>query len=161
MPRAPKGDPTTSEYWDDRVKSAQNEEDMIFIDGRRGAFWERVRAQLRVWRTHHVLDVACGFGKFAAEFEPPYYRGIDFSLEMLKLARAKFPHHRFSLKSAREEPPEPADRAQYDVIFEVNSLRSLGMTAEDFINKYTPYARVAVACLEADEFRIANIYPKR
>ncbi len=159
MPRAPQGDPTTPEYWDKRVKASKDEEDMIFLDGRRREYWDRVRRHLQVWKSMHVLDVACGFGKFAECFEPPYYRGIDFSLEMLKLAREKFPHHRFSLKSAREEPPEPADREKYDVIFEVNSLRSLGMTAEDFIHKFRPYARIAVACLEADRFTIENVYP--
>lgn len=162
MPKSPKGDPTTSEYWDERVKTAGNEDDMIFIDGRRSAYWERVRRQLNVWRTHHVLDVACGFGKFAAEFEPPYYRGVDFSEEMLKLARGKFPHHLFLRRSAREvlhELEKGGERP--DVIFEVNSLRSLGMTAEEFINKFKPYVQVAVACLEADEFRICNVYPKR
>ena len=141
------------------MRSARNIDDMIFIDGRRDAFWQRVRRQLNVWKSMHVLDVACGFGKFAEEFEPPYYQGIDFSAEMLKIARQKFPHHKFSLKSAREEPPEPADRKLYDVIFEVNSLKSLGMTAEEFITKFKPYARVAIACCEADRFSIEQIYP--
>lgn len=140
------------------MKAAKNEEDMIFIDGRRHDYWDRVRRQLQVWKSMYVLDVACGFGKFAEGFEPPYYQGIDFSAEMLKRARQKFPHHKFRLGSARDIE---GSKEMFDVIFEVNSLRSLGMTAEDFINKYRPYARMAVACLEADEFRVANIYPQR
>lgn len=143
----------TPEYWNSRVLEAKNDKDMIFIDGRREMFWNRVIAQLSIWRSFHVLDVACGFGKFAECFEPPYYHGIDFSEEMLKLARQRFPYHRFTLGDAAEAPI-----GKHDVIFEVNSLKSLGMKPEDFISKFKPYARVAVACLEADGFQIENCY---
>ncbi len=156
MRGSPKGDCTTVEYWDTRVLEARNEDDMIFIDGRRDEFWRRVRRQLQVWRSMYVMDVACGFGKFAAEFEPPYYQGVDFSAEMIKLANEKFPHHEFRRVDIHDDKPY----GMRDVIFEVNSLKSLGMTAEQFINKFSPYARMAVACLEADEFRISNVYPK-
>lgn len=143
----------TKEYWDKRVLASKNEQDMIFVDQRREVLWDRVRAQLGIWRSFHVLDVACGFGKFAECFEPPYYTGVDFSEEMLKLACKKFPYHKFALGDAHMPTMET-----YDVIFEVNSLKSLGMKPEDFISKFKPYARVAVACLEADGFQIENCY---
>ncbi len=155
MPKAPLGDPTTPEYWNLRVATATNDDDMIFLDPRRGQFWERVHAELRKWHgDFQVLDVACGFGRFAKEFDPARYQGFDFSEEMLKLARERNPFHTFHQTDVRGDRKFP----RVDVVFEVNSLRSLGLTAEEFIAKFRPYAKIAVACLEADRFTIENLY---
>lgn len=158
MPKAPKGDPRTVEYWDERVKSAKNDDDMLFIDGRREEYWRRVADQLALWKDLRVLDVACGFGHFAGIFQTNLYDGIDFSGEMIALANRKHPSYRFKRIDIHQDEPYDGD---WDVIFEVNSLRSLGMTADDFIKKYAKNARMAVATLEADEFRIAELYPQR
>ena len=155
-----RGDPTTRAYWDDRVRTAKNREDMIFLDSRRDEYWRRVRAQLSEWAKEGltVLDVACGFGRFATIFMPAQYRGIDFSEEMLKIATRENPLYAFEGMSAHEVNLRPA---AFDVIFEVNSLRSLGMSPEDFVKRFSPYANVAVATLEADEFRVSHLYPQR
>lgn len=157
MSKSIAGDPTTAAYWDDRVRSAPNRQDMLFLDGRREEYWRRVRFQLGLWAKADVtvLDVACGFGQFANLFTPAKYRGIDFSAEMLRLAEETHPQYPFEQMSAHDVHLAPG---AFDVIFEVNSLRSLGMTADDFIKRFLPYANVAVACLEADRFTIENIY---
>ena len=156
MSKKHEGDCRTSEYWDARVKASANRDDMIFIDGRRQEFWKRVWEQLDAWKNHEVVDVACGFGKFSKAFPPTRYRGIDFSAEMLQIARVENPGVVFDQVDAKAVQSFP----KVDVIFEVNSLKSLGMTAEEFINKFRPYARVAVACLEADRFTVEQVYPK-
>ena len=147
----------TREGWNDRVKNAKNEKDMIFLDGRREAFWVRVDNQLALWKDLRVVDVACGFGRFAGGFDSGRYSGVDFSDEMIRLANEKYPNHHFQRFDIHEEDLT----LKPDIIFEVNSLKSLGMTAEGFINKFRPYARVAIACLEADRFTIENLYPAR
>lgn len=153
MSKSLKGDPTTPEYWDRRVTSIPDKKDMLFLDHRREEFWKRVREQLRLWNGFNVLDIACGYGQFAEFFMPSTYTGVDFSLEMIKLAEKSWPEHKFVIGNAKE-----GFYGKFDVIFEVNSLRSLGISAEEFIEKFSPHASVAVACLEADQFTIKQLY---
>lgn len=150
------GDPRTKEYWNDRVKKIPDPKDMLFLDGRREDFWQRVRYYLRGMEPGPVLDLCCGYGQFSRLFATNDYLGIDFSKEMIKLAKEKNPNYQFIEHDVKTFIPEPVD-----VIFEVNSLRSLGMSAEDFITTFKPYAKRAVACLEADQFIIYQIYDNK
>ena len=81
------------------------------------------------------------------------YHGVDFSGEMIKLARKKNPDKLFEIEDIKE-----FDGEKYDLIFEVNSLHTLGMSPEDSFNKFRKHARKAIACLECDKFTIFNIY---
>lgn len=130
---------------------------MIFLDGRRAEYWRRVRLQLGQWAVQdlNVLDVACGFGKFADVFVPLNYVGIDFSDEMIALAKKEKALYHFERTDVKEWKPP----GTFDVIYEINSLRSLGLTADGFVNLFRPYATMAIATLEADEFRITQLYP--
>lgn len=148
------GDPTKKEYWDSRVKKIPDKKDMLFLDGRREEFWERARQTLLQWHNLEVLDVCCGYGQFAPVFEPGNYTGVDFSEEMIRLANQELDLYNFVLLNAKDFTPAQ----EYDVVFEVNSLRSLGWTAEEFINYYKPFAKRAVISLEADQFIIHQIY---
>lgn len=126
--------------------------DMIFMDGRREEFWSRVFKQLELWKDLDVLDVACGFGKFSGPFSK--YLGMDFSTEMLKKAAELHPAKDFVLADFKQT----ALNKTWDVIFEVNSLKSLGLKQEEFMEIATPHTRKFVACLEADSFTIKNVY---
>lgn len=149
-----KGNPATPEYWDQRVKSIPDKKDMLFLDSRRDEYWQRVRQQLNLWKDLTALDLACGYGQFAYLFKPENYLGVDFSTEMLTMAMQENPPYDFvSCNLANFEPLD-----KFDVIFEVNSLHSLGWTPEQFFEKFSPYAKVAVACLEADQFIIKQLY---
>lgn len=128
---------------------------MIFLDRRRDEFWRRVAAQFELWKDLNVLDVCCGFGRWAGVWTPEKYAGVDFSEEMLKLAREKNPGHNFFLGNAKEDP---CPKTEFDVIFEVNSLRSLGWSPEQFHERFSGLGSKAVACLEADKFTIYNHY---
>ena len=147
------GDPSTKEYWNNRVKQIPDMKDMLFLDGRREEYWTRVRHYLMGMEPGEVLDIACGYGQFAKIFKPKDYIGVDFSQEMIKLAKEKNPDYIFICQDAKTFTCEPGD-----YVIEVNSLRSLAMTAEQFIEKFKPYAKRAVVCLEADRFVIEQIY---
>lgn len=148
------GDPSTKEYWNNRVKQIPDLKDMLFLDSRREEYWKRIRNYLTGMEPAEVLDICCGFGQFAMHFDKDKYLGVDFSEEMIKLAYKYNPDHKFMQSDAKDYTPT----RKFDVIFEVNSLRSLNMTAEQFIEKFKPFAKRAVACLEADQFVIHQIY---
>lgn len=103
-----------------------------------------------------MADICCGYGQFASLFRPDKYVGIDFSEEMVKLAEQKNPGYDFALGDIRTMPFSSVR----DIIFEVNSLHSLKWTPEQFFERFKPFAKVAVACLEADQFIIYQVYEK-
>jgi len=139
--------PSTIEYWNERANVYKDNKDVLFLDPRRDAFWQRVRDMLKLWRDDKVLDVCCGYGQFAHLFKD--YLGIDFSSEMIRRGTDK----RLLIADARE-----FSDGKYDVIFEVNSLHSLGWTPEQFFEKYKDMANKIVACLECDKFTIFHKY---
>lgn len=140
----------TADYWNKRVKESDNLKDMLFKDPRREEFWRRVREQLSLWKDMPALDVCCGYGQFADIFGD--YYGIDISDEMLNLASKRNLDKQFLLKDILD--------IEFDnhegLVFEVNSLHSLGLTPQEFANKF-PKAKI-IACLEADVFTIFQNY---
>jgi SAM-dependent methyltransferase len=48
-----------------------------------------------------VLDIGCGTGVFATEFDPADYLGIDISLTYIRAAGRKDARHRFAVMDAR------------------------------------------------------------
>lgn len=129
---------------------------MLFLDRRRSEFWRRAWRVIRQWSDseYKVLDVCCGWGQFAPLFGYPEYQGIDFSENMLARAKSKYPKHAFLKADAKSFAPKD----KVDIVFEVNSLHSMKLTPKEFYELYKEHARVAVACLEADEFTIFNLY---
>lgn len=136
----------TVEYWNNRVKTAGNEKDMIFCDPRREKFWDAVRSQIGQWKDLDSLEVCCGYGQFTMK------EGGDFCPEMLTLARNKYPELTFF-----ELNTKVGNTREYQLIYEVNSLHSLGWTPEQFHEKYKGKAQI-IACLEADKFTIFYDY---
>lgn len=127
---------------------------MIFEDGRFDKYTEKVKEILSGWKHRTVLDIACGYGRYSECFNPHLYKGWDFSQEMVDLAKMTYPDYKFEKMDIRKTKLT----GKYDVIFEVNSLKSLDLTKEAFFEKYAPYATHAIACLEADYFEIRPIY---
>lgn len=142
----------TIDYWNNRVKNNKhNLRDLIFLDRNRDEYWRRVDNLLSLYKHLKVLDVCCGYGRFS-NFKN--YTGIDFSPEMIKLAKEKNPNKVFKLANALEY----FDNDKYDLVFEVNSLHSLGLTADEFFKKFKKNATKYILCLEKDFFNIYNIY---
>jgi SAM-dependent methyltransferase len=139
----------TSEYWDKRVIENKNDEiGMIMRDSRIYEYTKRVNEILSSWKDKKVLDLCCGYGRYSEHFSK--YLGVDFSKEMIALAKSKYDKE-FVVADIKEYRTGEL----YDVIFEVNSLHSLGMTEEDFFNKFKA---PIVACLEMDKFTIKQGY---
>ena len=146
----------TPNYWDRRVRDFKNDrKNMLFRDPRFQEYESRTRATLMLWDDLTVLDVCCGYGRFASIFDKDKYLGFDFSQEMIKIAESDNPEYQFFQSDIREQTKLSK---QYDVVFEVNSLHCMGLTPEEFFEKYKQYAKRSVACLEADRFTIFQIY---
>jgi SAM-dependent methyltransferase len=63
--------------------------------------------------TDRVLDIGCGYGRWAGELagRVAEYVGVDFSAELLRLARAKnHPNAHFQRLAAQEVGPETIER---------------------------------------------------
>ncbi len=72
----------------------------------------------------HVLDVPCGFGRFAGPLHQRGFRvtGIDFSPEQIGLARARNPGPEYVVGDMAQPPPGP-----YDAL--INTFTSFGYGA--------------------------------
>jgi trans-aconitate methyltransferase len=139
-------DRNSKEYWDWRVKSHKNDEQkMIWYgeDWKNKALDLIVEQILTMFEGCTALDLGCGFGRFAQFFDPTLYLGVDFSPEMIKLAKQKYSNYTFEVGDIREYTP----KRQYDVIFEVMSGIDFALDHKGFIDTFSPYATVAVICI--------------
>ena len=128
---------------------------MLFRDPRFQEYESRTRATLLTWSDYTVLDACCGYGRFANVFQKDKYLGFDFSQEMIKIAEAENPEYQFFQSDVRQQEKL---KDKYEIVFEVNSLHCMGLSPEQFFEKYKEYAKKIVACLEADRFTIFQIY---
>lgn len=128
---------------------------MIFEDPRFDQYTMKVNTVLKAFNKFTALDIACGYGRFCENFNPENYIGVDFSENMIDLAKKTYPKYIFENGDARKGG---FTKRKYDVVFEVNSLKSLNMSAAQFIEEYGKYANLFVCCLEADEFIIRPVY---
>ncbi len=146
----------SKEYWNDRTRRGIEKGDldnMIFEDVRLGDYRQRVGALLKAlvkseWK---VLDICCGFGFHSQWFSKEQYTGIDFSEEMIDLAKQKYPDKNFILGDVMKH----AQIGKFDVVFEVNSGRVL--LDDDFPRikeLLSEYATKAVIILEVDYMAI-------
>lgn len=135
----------TKEYWNERVRNrkfdSKGERDIVYqhVDFER--FDAETRKILEVFKDKKVLDVGCGYGRLADVI--PNYTGIDFSEEMIALAKAKHPHKRFFVAEHLDE--------QFDVVFEAMCLSSFGISPREFADRYP---NSIVVCFEPKEFNI-------
>lgn len=139
-------DRSSKDYWDFRVKQLKNNEQrMIWYgdDWKHKAMAVIEEQILTMFAGAHVLDLGCGFGRMSKYFDPTLYLGVDFSNEMIKLAKEKYPNYTFEVADIREYIP----KRQYDVIFEVMSAGDFALGFSDFVKKFEPFARVAIVCI--------------
>lgn len=144
-----------NKYWDARAIEFQDRPlKMVMDDVRTEDHQEIIKKLFVPFQSAKVLDVACGHGRFSEMFTFDYV-GIDHSEEMINLAKKWHPNRSFVFTDGRERPFGD----DYDLIFQVISLSSLGMTHEQFKDLYFPMLRKGgvLMSLEFEEFRI---YPK-
>lgn len=131
----------SKEYWNDRALKYGPNPMGIFHSTDYDRFNTETRRILELFKDRKVLDVGCGYGRLSDIFSD--YTGIDFSEEMINLARTKFPDKRFDVTSKMNE--------KFDVIFECMCLSSLEMIPEQFNMEYKA---PIVICLEPHQFTI-------
>lgn len=140
-------DLTSKTYWNKRAVECGANLECVLVDCRADRHQKLVEGILEPYKGLHVLDVACGYGRFSPTFK--YYTGIDFCPEMITLAKNTYPDKRFLEATDIDET--------FDVIFAVISLSSLNITAQEFNEKWKDRAKVAVMVFEVDTF---YIFPK-
>lgn len=141
----------TKKYWDERALKGGSPQDLVLADVYLEEYEANTRKILKLF-PGKVLDVGCGFGRLANAFDPKDYTGLDFSDEMIKLAKKKNPNHFFNVWSIHDDFITD-DKTKYDVIFEAISLSSFEMTPEQFRDRFKGLAKVII-CFETHEFTI-------
>lgn len=145
IPENIKEDRTDPVYWNWRVKShAHVEKQMIWYGAidKYDRLTRLVDNVLSTFKDCKVLDVGCGYGRFAHNFKPENYLGVDFSEEMIKLAQSKYPNYKFLVADVREWKPTE----RFDVVFEVMAG---GQAA-----KFESFADKALVILSPSESKI-------
>lgn len=132
---------STKEYWNDRAKKGESPQELVYASVDFHRFDTETRKILSLFKDKKVLDVGCGYGRMSDMFKD--YLGVDFSEEMINLARQKYPNKRFEVAETSTET--------FDVIFEVMCLSSLGLTPQEFFERYPA---PIVICFEPKEFTI-------
>lgn len=99
------------DFWKKRIKASEDAGDIyysVYITSPRD--WKEIeRAHSGVIRkeiqeNHDVLDVACGYGRYAPLFNPEHYMGFDFSDDFIELARERHPNYVFEVQNALDLP---------------------------------------------------------
>lgn len=142
----------TKEYWEDRTErgiKANKLDDMIFESNIFNEFTDVARQVLeRIPYEWSVLDVGCGYGRFSQHIRGEY-TGIDFSKNMIDLARQKFPGKNFICTNIDDF------KGKYDCVIEVNS--ALVLRNNDFNEVEKLLDRFATRCIiliESHDIRV-------
>lgn len=132
---------TTKEYWNKRALEEEGMNSVLVVP------WayiheKRVTDLFASWKDKSVLDIGCGFGRFAKYFNN--YTGVDFCEEFIKKAQTENPGKDFMLRDVRKWEP----KRKYDVIMAITCKSSLEMDSEEFFKKYQPFANEYIAFIE-------------
>jgi SAM-dependent methyltransferase len=137
-------DRTSEEYWNWRVQNHKDEERMIWYGDKWK--WDSVELVsnhiLSMFKGCSVLDLGCGYGRIANLFSPDKYLGIDFSEEMINLAKKKNPKHSFLVEDFNTYIPDK----NFDIIVSV-------MSGEN-TDRLWDYASVATVIISPTETKI-------
>lgn len=109
------------QFWKDRLDRAKANSHLhwsVYLCGRPA--WDEMEVAHReilkkeIEPGAKVLDAGCGYGRMARYFDPHDYTGIDISPDLLAVANAAHPKHRFLLGSLKQLPFRDAE---FDVAF--------------------------------------------
>ena len=132
---------STKVYWNERVKNAPKIDWHLVFDSTRFEEMDKNHRQiLSLFKDKKVLDFGCGYGRMSDMFEN--YTGIDFSEEMIKLAKEKYPDKRFEMTTDEK----------FDVVFAVMCLSSLGITAQEFAKRWDAPTVIVLEPFETNIF---------
>ena len=97
------------EFWKQRISDANKrghkfwtvyvtkESDWAYINEEHGKILERETNE-----GDRVLDAGCGYGRWAELFDPATYVGIDFSPDLIQMAKEDFPDYNFQVGDLRK-----------------------------------------------------------
>lgn len=115
---------TTVEYWDKRAKENDNDMALVYEDVVAFENSSKMGNALMNMFPGTILDIGCGYGRF---YKPERkYTGVDFSKEMIKKAKKRFPDGDFRVGSWYD------DLGTYDVVIEAICLSSFGGNMDEF-----------------------------
>lgn len=122
---------STKEYWDKRVLESEGDPmSLVYVSSGFARNQELSELLIRqfVKKGDRVLDVGCGYGRFFPAFRNvgADYTGIDFSEEMIKLAKETYPDGNFLCMDIKTA----AFDHEYDIVFECICASSFGDLAE-------------------------------
>lgn len=142
------------EYWDERAIEYKDDKDkMVWCSKHIHTHLRWFERMMDIYKNQDCLDIGCGYGRLAHYFEPKKYRGVDFSENLIKIAREDHPEYSFEVADAFEYEPQK----QYGVIMAFH-LSLMPEREEEFIKRYRQYAREAIIIVYGD--RITVVHPK-
>lgn len=140
------------EYWNERA--------LEYKDDKKGMVWcsSAIDTHLRwfnrlmdQYKDQEVLDVGCGYGRVSPLFDKQKYHGIDFSEELIKIAKQDYPGYKFEVQNAFEYDPQK----QYGIIIAFH-LSMMPEREAEFVRRYKMWAREALVIVYADRITIIN-----
>lgn len=142
----------TEEYWDNRTIEYKDDLDkMVWCSKMIHKHYRWFERLMDIYKDQTILDVGCGYGRIAPIFEKEKYHGIDFSQNLIDLARQKNPEYLFEKADAYEYNPTKS----YGVVLAFH-LSNLPMREKDFIQRYHMFAREAIIIVYADRITVIN-----
>lgn len=133
---------TSKDYWNERVIEAK-EDPQALVYASAGKLQKSQEVgdhliSLFVKPGQTVLDVGCGYGRYYAAVRTvgAQYHGIDFSEEMIKLAKKKFPLENFTVADWRT-----FEGRDFDVVFASICRSSTDLSIDEYIQLLKVFAR--------------------
>ena len=144
----------------------------------RDRYLAALRPYLDPAQERHVLDVACGPGNFSHivhGIQPGRVTGIDFSPEMVRVARRRYPHISFLVADAHRLP---FTSGSFDVAYSFRSLQHVpdpelaiaemvrvtapgGHVIVDFVNRANPLGFLREQASRLDRFLFLQASTRR
>jgi len=131
------------EFWDDRIGVAKSRGFIHHsIYEAPPQLWQAMEERHKriiienVDTSKPVLDVACGYGRFAKYFDSNSYTGVDFSKSFIELAEESNPDHKF-VQSRIEELPFEDHQFEwgFGVSIKAMIIREMGQDSWDAMEK--------------------------
>jgi SAM-dependent methyltransferase len=100
----------TTQFWADRIRRARKDHYRVYVAN--DDLWGQInRVHERILKSNiagndKVLDAGCGYGRLAPLFKKNQYTGVDFSPEMIEIAKRDNPEYEFMVESLYKLPFE-------------------------------------------------------
>ena len=110
----------TIEFWKQRIENAKKYPKFHIVYSTIRSDWNKINRihkkilTYEIEPTDMVLDAGCGYGRWAKHFEKDKYLGIDFSPDLIEMARKENKGYKFINAELKDMP---FDDLEFDVAF--------------------------------------------